>query len=248
MTVLRGGAMGVDDRRARTSSVSSLAAAGLFVFSGALQFVASWERWVTARAGRPPGDVTLEDHLYDYFWPADPWVNVGAAAQLLGLGMVVLAVGVIVLAVSVRAGTVRAGTLWTTVAVVAVAVPTALTGIHALVSGGIGAPSALQHGPFLTITTLLPFAGLIVLSIRWMRRSPAAALACLPLLATTMPGYLFALFAAAPLIVGYQSHDTTPWSETIIAVCTGLAALPLVAGAGARRWRTDAADSAPNGG
>lgn len=222
-----------------SAPVATLLAATLFLVSGVLQVVASLQRWVIARADAPPGDVTYEDHLYDYFWPADPWGEVGTAAELLGAGLLLLAAGVVALAWAIR----RDDAVWAVVAVVAVAVPTAITGLHALVSGLSGVPTPLQYGAILVLTGMLPFLGLIALGIRWRTRFPFAALACIPLLASTAPGYLFAAFTIAPAFAGYQSHDTTPWTETIVAVCTALAALPLVVGVAvsSRRAATAAA-------
>ena len=37
----------------------------------------------------------LQDHLYDFAWPADPWVSVGDAAVLAGLSYLVLAVAMV---------------------------------------------------------------------------------------------------------------------------------------------------------
>jgi CheY-like chemotaxis protein len=36
---------------------------------------------------------------------------------------------------------------------------------------------------------------------------------------------------ASPMIVGYVSHDTTPWTEAVQAVCVAMTALALAAGA-----------------
>jgi hypothetical protein len=197
------------------------------VLSGVLQIVASVERWVVARADLPAGDVTFEDHLYDYFWPADPWVPIGTAAQVVGLALLLVAAAVGVLALSLR----RTGTAWALIAVGGVAVPIAVTGMHALASGAIGAPTFLQHGAVQAIAWAVPFLGLLALAVRWIARAPFLALAAVLLLGVTLPGYLVATFAIAPRLVGYQSHDTTPWSETVVAVCTLLAGVSLAAAA-----------------
>lgn len=210
----------------RADPRGTLVAAALFLLSGVLQLAASLQRWVVARAALPASDVTYEDHLYDYFWPADPWVPIGGAAELLGAGLLVLAAGIACLAWAAT----RSGTLWVKIAVIAVVVPTAVMGLHALSSGVAGAPSPLQNGVILAFCALLPFVGLIALGIRWLRDdAPFAALSCIALLAPTGVGYLFATFTLAPVIAGYQSYDTTPWTETIVAVCTVLAAVPLIA-------------------
>ena len=39
-------------------------------------------------------DISIEDSRFDYWFPAAPWENLGAAAQLYGLGMIALAGGI----------------------------------------------------------------------------------------------------------------------------------------------------------
>lgn len=208
-------------------TAAMVTAAALFIASSALQLLASRERWVLARADLPADDVTYENHLYDYVWPAEPWQNVGVAAELAGIAILALAAGFAVLSYAVPA----AGRSWTIAAILTVVLPLAVTGTHAIVSGIAGAPSPLAREPILAVLTLLPFLGLVAVAIRWAPRAPLAALACLPLLAMTMPGYLLALFVVAPVLAGYSSHDTTPGTEAIVAVCVALAALPLLGGA-----------------
>jgi hypothetical protein len=214
----------------------ALGAAGLLLASAALQGMASFERWVTVRNGWDRSDISIEDHRFDYAFPADPWENVGTAAQVFGLGTVLLALGVLAMAKTVSSAGSPAGT-WNDgglegMLVVVVAGSFAVTGLHALLSGVIGAPTPLQHLPLQLLFGVVGFAGLIILAGRWLRASWPTALACLLLLGASLPGYVVAAFTIAPAIVGYQSHDTTPSTETIVAAWPALAGLAMCGAAG----------------
>jgi hypothetical protein len=214
----------------------ALGAVGLLLASAALQGMASFERWVPARNGWDRADISIEDHRLDYAFPADPWENVGTAAQLFGLGSILLALGVLAMAKTVSSAGSPArrwneGGLEGMLVVVA-AGSFALTGLHALLSGIVGAPTLLQHLPLQLLFGAVGFAGLIILAGRWLRASWPTALACLLLLGSSLPGYLVATFTIAPAVAGYQSHDTTPWTETIVAVWPALAAVAMCGAAG----------------
>lgn len=210
--------------------------AGLFFASAALQLVASLQRWVFARDAWQRADVLIEDHRFDYSYPADPWENLAAMAQLHGLGYLLLAAGVLAMGrTQVRSGP------GTRILIAMIAVPFALAGAHALLSGLLGVPSPLQVVALHWVLGLCEFVGLIVLGVRWLPWSPTAAVTCLMLLGATVPGYLFATFTIAPAIAGYASHDTTPWTETIVAGCTAgaaIAMLVLASDAAVRRRNT----------
>lgn len=109
-----------------------------------------------------------------------------------------------------------------------------VNGAHALVSGIIGTPSPLQH---LWALELVGFAGLIALGVIWWRRSWAAMIACAFLLGSSMVGSLIAGYLIAPTITGYISHDTTPWTETVVAVWTALAGVAMLLAAWAAAVR-----------
>lgn len=102
-------------------------------------------------------------------------------------------------------------------------------GTHALVSGVTGAPSELQNSMWLIRTQLLVgLASLIALASMWGPRLRAAMAACLFLLGSTIVGEIVANFMIAPMIAGGTSHDTTRWSETVIAVSTAAAAVAML--------------------
>ncbi|PJJ62428.1 hypothetical protein [Compostimonas suwonensis] len=214
-------------RSPRASVIWSLAAAGLLLGSAALQLVASLERWVVLGGSWTRDDISVEDHLFDYSYPADPWENLATTAQFFGAGVLLLAPGILAMARAAR----RGGILERVLAV-AVAASFGLTGAHALVSGLTGAPSPAQSLPVQGILSLIGFVGLIILAVYWLRTSPASSIACLFLLGATLPGYLVATFEIAPMIAGYQSYDTTPWTETIVAASTAAAGLAMIIAAG----------------
>jgi hypothetical protein len=205
----------------------------LLVLSAWLQLDASLERWVVARGSWTRRDRWIEDHLFDYALPADPWEPVGDAAQQHGVGMILLAVALVALAVALGGTRVTSGVL-----LVLVAGPFAVQGVHALASGVLGRPSPLAHT--LGVLTLVQLAGgvaVVALVVAVLVRraptlgSPADAIAVVLALGASVPGYLLATFAIAPLIHGTASYDTTPWTETVVAASTAAAALAMIVGA-----------------
>jgi hypothetical protein len=205
----------VDPRR-------QVSAAAFLLGSAALQYIAAAERWLAAPTTWTRRDRWIEDHLFDYSYPADPWENIGAAAQWFGAGYLLLAAGVLVL---VGRGHGPAHGL-SRMAAVSTAVGLGLTGVHALASGVLGAPTFLQWP--IILFGVVAFAGLIVLVAVSIRSAPATALTSALLLMTTVPGYIFACFVIAPAVVGSSSYDTTPHTETVIAVATAAAAVVLL--------------------
>jgi hypothetical protein len=222
--------------RPRASVRWSLAAAGLILGSAALQLIASLQRWVTFGAAWTPGEPLVEDNLFDYSYPADPWVNVGTAAQCFGAGYLLLSLGVYAL---LRAAP-PSQMVRMRVLTLIVAGSFAIDGGHALVSGLAGSPSPVQYVMVaLWLLSLVAFVCLVLLGVLWLQTSWPVSVACLFLFGATVPGYLWAMFTLAPLITGYQSHDTTPWAETVVAGSTAAAAvgLPLAAAGAALRRR-----------
>ncbi|MBF4574303.1 hypothetical protein ITJ64_17465 [Herbiconiux sp. VKM Ac-1786] len=212
-----------------TSARWSLVVAGLWLASAGLQVAASLERWVVAAGSWTRDQVSIKDHRFDYSWPADPWENVGAAAQLHGAGLLLLAIGLLLLP---RAAAGRNPGL-DGVAVIVIAALAGFDGIHVLASGLLGFPSPLQYLPVQLLLTGVSAIGLVYLAAeRFTSTTWPAAIACLLLVGSTMPGLLVAAFVIAPAVVGYQSFDTTPWTETIVAAWTALAAVAMLVAAG----------------
>jgi hypothetical protein len=222
--------------RPRASVRWYLTAAGLFLGSSVLQLIASLQRWVTFSDAWRPGEPLIEDNLFDYSYPADPWQNLGTAAQYFGAGYLLLSLGVYAL---LRAAPAHRNGRLRVLALIVVS-SFALDGGHALLSGLFDAPTPIQHVmAVLWLLSLVAFGCLIVLGVMWVRTSWAVSLACLFLLGATVPGYLWAMFTLAPLITGYQSHDTTPWTETVVAASTAAAGVSVLLAAGVAaisRW------------
>ncbi|PJJ72849.1 hypothetical protein CLV46_2426 [Diaminobutyricimonas aerilata] len=205
----------------------SLAAAALLLGSGTLQVLASLERWVVYRESWTRQDISVEDHLFDYYIVADPWESLGITAALFGVGLLLLAGGVLAAARATAQN--RLDGMLATV----VAVAFGIDGAHALISAALDAPSVLQYPIQMWIPALVEVGGLVALAARSWRVSRATSLAYVLLLGGTLPGYLFAMFLIAPTIAGYQSHDTTPWTETVIAATTVLAGAAMLVAAAA---------------
>jgi len=205
----------------------SLAAAVLLLASAALQQVASLERWVVARDTWTRNDVSVEDNLFNYFWPTDPWESLGTTAQLYGVGALLLAIAVLAMARAARAAEDRdTGIERTLVSVTAGSF--AVTGLHALVSGIVGEPTPLQYVALPLLAGLVGCVGLVILGVRWMWASTATSLACALLLGSTLPGYWVAAYLITPALTGYFSYDTTPWTETVVAATTGAGGIAMI--------------------
>ncbi|WP_104133959.1 hypothetical protein [Cryobacterium sp. Y62] len=209
-----------------SSACWSLTAAGLFLGSALLQLVASLERWGVLMGSSTSADTSIEDHRFDYSYPADPWENLGSTAQFFGLSLLLVALGI--LAMARVAGNSRVKRMLSLITAASFGV----AGLHALVSGLLGVPSPLQFLPVQVSLNLVGVVGLIILAACWLNTSRAASASCLLLLGVTLPGYLLVTFQIAPAIVGYQSHDTTPFTETIVAVSTAAAGVAMLVAAG----------------
>ncbi|WP_146084445.1 hypothetical protein [Rathayibacter sp. AY1C1] len=215
MTAAESGRPGARER----GSSGIIAAGALMLASAGLQQLAAVQRW--AVAGPILGEQAIEDHRYDYSWPSDPWENVGSAAQLLGIGHLLVALAVLA---AVGPGRRRP------VAVLRIVVAAAFgcLGLHAVLSGILGAPTILQAMLPAVLLGLAAPAGLLVLAVLVARTSPLRAASFVLLIGSTLPGYLVATFAIAPALVDYQSYDTTPWTESVVAASVALAGAALL--------------------
>ena len=209
-----------------------LASSGLLAVSAILQGAAASQRWLAAAAGTLPPDRTIEDHLFDYVIPSDPWVSVGDAAALFGFGYLLIAASIVCIACASRRPRRRSAAIIVTSAIAAL--PVVLFGAHAVLSGVLGMPSGFQqllatYGAL--VFGVVQVAALIVLAALIVSRSWLWAVALLLLTGTSIAGYICASFVVAPIIVGYQSYDTTPWTEGVLAGSTAAAAILVVVGA-----------------
>ncbi|MFT2706632.1 hypothetical protein [Clavibacter zhangzhiyongii] len=219
-----------------------LVASGLLAASALLQLDASLQRWVTARDALPPSRRdSIESHEHDHDAPTAGWIPLGDAAERHGAGMILLALAVVALAVAVGARGRSSAVL-----VLAVAGSFAVLGLHALLSGIAGAPSPL--GGLLLPAHLVGLAGLVgiaALRAGRPRARPLDAVALALVAAASLPGQLLAAFVVAPMLHGDTSYDTTPWTETVVAVAIGLAAVATAAG-GVRAALPAAGDPVPH--
>jgi hypothetical protein len=194
-----------------------------------------------------------EDHLYDYSFPGEPWENVGNSAQLYGAGTLLLALGILARALGVislprsdgRRGVAAIVRIIEILIAILIAGSFVPYGAHALISGVTDTPSPLlrAYGAIGWVAVI----GLPLLIVRWAFKSPAAIMACVFLVGTTGLGYYIATFHIAPILAGYVSHDTTPWTETVVAVWTAAAGFAMIlaaADAAGRRARVVAKPAA----
>jgi hypothetical protein len=211
-----------------TGRASTALAAVLVLASAALQHQAALERWPDD--GRLRGGHSLQSHLFDYTFPADPWESLGVAAELIGIGYLLLAFALPLAFADARSR----GHRGVVPAVVGAAGSFGYLGAHALVSGLIDAPTVLQSTLVAAVPGLVAPASLVALVLLHARSRPATAAACALLLGATLPGHLVAMFLVAPAIVGYASFDTTPWTESVVAASTALAGVMLLVAAAMR--------------
>ncbi|AZS36304.1 hypothetical protein CVS47_00905 [Microbacterium lemovicicum] len=211
-------------RKAARGRFPGLIASLLLLGSAALQQIAAVQRWAQAdpvQEGR-----SIEDHLFDYMFPEQPWVPIGVAAELAGVADLLLACGVgLAVFVGGRRFTVAS------VAAAPVILWFAYAGAHALLSGILGVPSALVSPVAALLLGTVAAVGLVAIAATVVRRSWATAVACLLLVGATWPGYVAAAFVIAPAFVGYQSFDSTPWTESVGAVATAAAGIALLVSA-----------------
>jgi hypothetical protein len=197
----------------------------LLLASAALQIQASLQRWVVARAGRPAGDVSIEDHRYDYGMPSGSWEPIGTAAQVHGAGLILLAAGVAAFGWVLPRGRRRLKAS----SIVAIAVPSLLLGINGVIAGLTGQVTGIGDvTAFLSLVNLLGFVGLAALVSDATTTRRAEAWVGAFLFGSSPVGYFIATFVIAPILHGDTSYATTPWTETVIGTTTaaaGLAAL-----------------------
>ncbi|MCC2321157.1 hypothetical protein [Cellulomonas xiejunii] len=204
------------------------ATASLLLLASAVMFVtAAAQRWWPAcRRGAFETDacLRLQDHVFDHLLIGDPWTPVGDAAQYAGAAMILLAGAAAVLPfLLVR----RA--LWFAVPV-AVSTTGALTvlGAHAWTSGVTGKvqPTPGITAAVLVLTVVVPVAaGIWATRELWAGPEPGhyrwtLALAAALIVSSPLPTWLL-----GPVVVLYSSHDTSPWSDAVVALPLAAAAV-----------------------
>ena len=210
----------------------------LMVLGGVASAAASVERWwPECRWGQleSGGCGRLQDNLYDYIVPADPWVPIGSAATTAGVGGLLMGTGLVLLLPTHAA---RRQQWLLAVVVAAIAFVTLHDGAATLLSGRAGRPVdvsflAAGRGPW---EIVLPFAlaalvfRLRATGTRWKGWDGPA-----PLVVSLL------LFVVAPfleLVVLPLSHDAPPWSGAVTAmsmVVVAVAAWCLPGGSGRQK-------------
>lgn len=234
------GVVARDTSHRKTVVLLLIVAAGLFLASALVQWNASMQRWVTFSGSADPNGPSVEDHMYDYYLPTEEWVPIGSAAELLGIGLLMTAIGFAVLATAVlmipdpTKDHIKAVAIislgFDLLLVLATAGLFAWMGLHTLLSGLQGTQSGLlDSGILMQLLLYLGFAAPVILAVRWRNRLPAVSIACVFLLGSTVVGYIVSTYLIAPLIAG-MSHDTARWTETVIAVSTAAAGIATVYG------------------
>jgi hypothetical protein len=209
------------------------AVSALISLAGALSVAAAAQRWWPA-CKRGDFDavacIKAQDHLYDYVAPTAPWVPVGDAALLAGVAMTLLAIGVTLLP-----------WLWLPrrpLVCLAVAVPA----LAVLLVGGLTWSAGLSHEiPAVEIVPAIlawSFGLPLVLAAaaatsrddhtaQWTTRW-RVVVSVLIAMATPLGEVMF-----APILFGYLSHDSTPWTGAVtgaLLVTAGCAVWPATSG------------------
>lgn len=195
------------------------AVSALLAGAGVLWVAAAAQRWWPACK---PGDfdadacIKVQDHLYDYLAPVDPWTPVGNAAQVAGVALALLAVGVALLP-----------WLWVPrrpavcLAVTVPALAVLLVGVRTWGAGLSGEAMALSgvRPAFLVWIVGLPIAMSVAAATAGDDHTPPwltrwrVLVAFLIIMSTPLAEALL-----TPILIRYMSHDSTPWTEAVTGV------------------------------
>ncbi|MEP6563111.1 MAG: hypothetical protein ABJD68_18780 [Nakamurella sp.] len=213
--------------------MTGIVAGLLFVIAGWLSILAAQLRWGDACAGGFDSQscLVVQDHLYDYLLPMEPWVQIAGAAELAGSSYLVVALAIALVCAAVRSS------VWGRVLQVMLVLSVVLFGLTTVLSGGAGAPiepaTSLAEWLFLGWAIVGPMA--LVVFVTHYALGPAAD-SLLPPLAWTLWAGLLVLATPFPeyflmsLAVGYTSYDTTPRTGAGAGVVFSSAGLVLIAG------------------
>lgn len=200
------------------------AGSALLVSSGILATAAAAQRWWPAcvpGAFDDGGCPRLQDHAHDLVIPTAPWAPVGSAAELYGVGLVVLAAAVLVLP-PVLLGRAPGRLLAVSNGLVALGILTVgvLTLLSGLSGSAVSVPGDRLAGALWVLgLPVVALAGIVecVSTERaangWRLGASTALLAASPI----------AQVIIAPVVLDYMSHDTTPWTEAFGGVALVLA-------------------------
>lgn len=210
-------------------------AALFFVASCWFQLSAAHARWITFPAGLDPSDLSVEDHLYDYYLASEPFLMIPGTSGPFGIGMLLQAAGVVLLTMCLLSlrprQSFRRGSLQLILGLL-LSASCAIVGYESLLTFRNGTPPHESGSTALADTLLtLGFFAAIGLCLLCARRCPALSLAVFFTLGTNVHGYIFACYIVAPLLTFYSSHDTTPGTETVVALSTGISGLLLLVAA-----------------
>ncbi len=207
-------------RTTGTGTISFLLAA-----SGALMGAAAAQRWWPACPVGDYGDpacLRLQDHRYDFVLPMAPWVPAGDAAVLAGLSLLLLGTAVTALPLLLRPRR-RPASVWWLCA--ALGTCQLVAGLSTLAAGLLEQPGPRFWEPLVMFVWLgWPVALTItaMLMVDHVRRPGVGWLGLIVLLTASTP---LGQALLVPLVTGYVSPDTTPWSEAWGGACLLLAAL-----------------------
>ncbi|MEO7754678.1 MAG: hypothetical protein ABIS35_14820 [Terracoccus sp.] len=211
----------------RMRLVARVAVSLLLVAAGLLMAAASWQRWWPAcRLGDfdALACIPLQDHLYDFILPTDPWVPIGNAAQLSAVGLLVWAFALALVPLLVPGS--RPGRL-TRVLSAVMGVGVAMMAAFTWVSGQAGRAVTVDwlHPVIAGLLILWPVA-MVVATVPPHLRAPGPPnrwlLVTVGLLVGSAP---LPSYFVVPVIVGYASHDSTPWEEAVVGLMLVAAAL-----------------------
>lgn len=196
--------------------MSLVGASTLLATSGVLTVAAATQRWWLAcgiGAFDTAACLRLQDHAYDYTSPRVPWVPVGAAAELQGMALLLLAAAVLMIP-GVLGGR-RPGRV-VTVAAAVMSAGIAVVAVATWLSGREGQVVTVPRPWLPAMLWILGLPALVmVLAVSAGRAPPGVWVGRWAVVACVSAGNPFGQLFVAPLVFGYTSHDTTPWAEAV---------------------------------
>ncbi|MEU3330892.1 hypothetical protein ACF046_01170 [Glutamicibacter creatinolyticus] len=206
-------------------------AAALFFASAVFQQRASHARWVTALETQGPDSLSIESHEYDYYLPIAGYIPLPDTGVPLGIGLMLQSAGVFMLLLCLLSAARPSDKIMLSLQLLLglLVIPGyAIIGDNAIRSELAGVPADLNWSSPVLLTTEFAFVPLIDLCVLCWRWFPVLAVACFFLLGTTILGNIIIYLLVAPLVTGYTSHDTTPGTETIMALSTAAAGVAML--------------------